>query len=427
MSLKDRNLIFEQRRSYSFGFTVSQKLIRIGAYLALHDTDSFSGDDREHLSTKFFRELENAWADVSDNLVSATDPSYWNIDHLLTRKETFRGTQSFVRKPKIIINSEITQAGNLSVKWYPDDDRDYRRFADYTPAWGRPLNEIMFIRQFSSAARTYSHLGNWEAAMRSFIVETCIEAIAEVVEIAKRHCEVEVDWQVVLELNEDGHAVGYHHTNAKQREAQRLVPYLEERNELEQRYGMMLTKIVSLSNAYSREGVQYPRIAKVLQQNFGMLEQRDGKQFRAVVAEMRDLLRNLGEDIPDTTLSDDEKSYPAQFAVSRPVTEPHRTTAEKTAVLLERVAATRRGKQPSVQAPLYPTHVYQASPDELERLGVSSTNEIIDRINERMRNEGRHPISIADYPVNKKLFDRMCIRFEKLGLISQVKNDQTPA
>ncbi len=433
MSLRDRNLILERDRSYSFGHGVGQKLTRLATYLALHEGDAFDRSRRERLSSRLLGELEQAWLDAPDNLAAATDPAYWNIERLLEKTTTWEGERLALRKPKIIINSRVTQPGNLSVSWQPADERDFPRFRDYTPGWGRPVNEIMFVREYETAARLHPHgqyMSDWEAAMCSFLVETCNEAVAEIVGIARRHCEVEVDLQVDLELNEDGYVTGYHHSNAAHREKQRLAPYVEQRNELENLYGISLIEIVSVADAYSRQAVQYPLIARTLQHYFGMKQVGDAKQFRIALKAMRDLLGKLKHDVPTMTLSEEQKSFPRQLtpnSTTRPsdglMPQPEKEPAAVPAAPMDSSTPVTQETRPGIEQLSYPRHVYQATPEELGPLGVISTMEMIERINEKMRREGRHPISVADFPVNKKLFDRMRIRFEKLGLARQPSTD----
>jgi hypothetical protein len=72
-------------------------------------------------------------------------------------------------------------------------------------------------------------------------------------------------------------------------------------------------------------------------------------------------------------------------------------------------------KQKVWSPPRYPERTYIASDEELAPYGQASVEEMVATMNAYL-NPKRDYVSVGDYPTGKKKFDRLCVRWQRLGL-----------
>ncbi len=390
-------------------FDTVQRMCELSANIAVQHPESFNGYPIH--SHKLLKELQRAWSEMPFAMAELSNPYNWNIGALLQETEQRRERVLALREPKIVIDVEVTKPGNLSVRWYRKDD-DIRRDAFERRDFERPPNELLFVRGFKDAFYDlYRQDDQWRAKFASAVLDTCIGAVEETIHFAGRNFKVERNWIVQLEYEAD-RVKGLETTNAQMRETRRLAPLLKEKQEFELEVGMSCERIVGLNAAYAIGGASTVRTGGILRDHFS-LKFGASQRYSVVLKNADRLLRAIASK-PDRILLTEEQ---ANFSPINPLRE----SSPIVRILNTRIAkATHHSGELVVPRtiPPYPKRVYPASDDQLAALCVTTVRELVDKMNEHLLNAGDFPISASDFPTNKRLFDRLVVRHERLGLAS---------
>lgn len=399
-------------RNHSHGrvtYDTVERMCNLSANIAVQCPQSFNDDGRPIHSHRLLMELQRAWSEMPFAISELKNPQNWNIGALL-KEEKRRGEMvPALREPKIAIDVEVTKPGNLSVRWYRKDD-DIREDAFERRDFERPPNELLFIRGFRDAFYDVNHKDDpWRANFASAVLDTCIGAVEETIHFAGKNFQVERNWMVRLRY-ENGKVTSFEETNYQTREARRLAPLLKEKQEFEAEVGMSCERIVGLNAAYGSLGASPMRTAAILRDHFSLNPELSQK-FSVVLKNADRLIRAVASK-PDQVVLTEEQT---KFSPINPIRE----RSSMTQMLNTRIASTANHREASVATktvPIYPKRIHPASEEELAALGVATVQELVDKVNGYLLKAGDFPISAGDFPTNRRLFDRLVARHDRLGL-----------
>ncbi|TLX16020.1 hypothetical protein [Rhizobium sp. MHM7A] len=397
-------------------FETVERMCNLSANIAANLPASFNDERKPIFSHRLLMELQRAWSSMPFALNELNNPANWNIDALLTEKLTWDGEVKALRQPKIVIDVEITKPGNLSVRWFRTDE-DIREDAFERRDFERPPNELLFVRGFKDAFYDIDRKGDtWRNKFASAVLGTCIGAVEDVIHLAGANFKIERNWKVDLKYVDDL-VVGFEETNNQTRERRRLAPILEEKQRFESEVGMTCEAIVGISRAYERNGLSTARIGAILRDHFSL----DFASFSRFSATRKNAERLLGEvnSQPEEVQLTDEQ---ANLSPINPVRESLSVRQALNSRIASATSARDQNNTPKA-IPTYPKREHPASDEELAAIGVSSVSELVQRVNDHLLSSNDFPISVGDFPSNKRLFDRLVARYERLGLNQQKPND----
>jgi hypothetical protein len=401
-------------------FETVERMCNLSANIAANLPSSYNDDRRPIPSHRLLIELQHAWSTMPFAINELNNPANWNIDALLKEEMTWEGKAKVLRQPKIVIDVEITKPGNLSVRWFRTDD-DIKADAFERRDFERPPNELLFIRGFRDAFYDIDReVNTWRARFASAVLTTCIGAVEDVIHLAGANFKIERNWRVDLTYADDL-VKGFEETNQQTRECRRLAPILEEKRLFESAVGMSCEAIVGFSQAYERVGLSTARIGAILRDHYSL----DFASFSRFSSTRKNAERLLGE----VNSKPDEVQLTKEQAGYSPI-NPIRETQAVRQTLNARIASatgSRDQKSAPKTIPTYPKREHPATDEELATLGVSSVSELVQRVNDHLLSSNDFPISAGDYPTNRRMFERLVARYERLGLnqpqqdISQTK------
>lgn len=401
----------------NYGQRVGDRIAKFSAFFGLERLEGYNEQRREP-ALGLINELSTAWSDVPFMLSWVSDPSIWNIQELLEHTtEHGEGVTKF-RKPKLEITAEITQAGNLSVRWLlVNDDFLEKRFPKVTSR--RPSNELLFVRGFHDAL-VLNNAKNYNLASKMLTTEAvklCLDAVDEIVKMAQVSCDVEFSQRVLLKYSDDGKiAVFYEHVSAEEIERRAKVPIQEEVDRLEAEINMPIDRLLGLSASYMDIGCSSQKVARILVDHYG-LQIAEGRSFAKLLDRCGSLNHSLGRRVKAIELTEEQLAL-------EPVKKVKSGDEIHTA-LLGRVAAYAKPEK-SVAAstiPVYPNRTFEATADELAPFGVQDVRALVDKFNQYQIEQGRLPLSQADYPTNRRAFEKLLQRAESVGLLEKQGTD----
>lgn len=305
--LEDRNSIINETYYSVFGETSTGRLANLSAFLSKHlDANT---------ALKMLEPLTRALDGFRDCGKRITNPSNWELRNLLLTNDAGKWKPEF-RKPKVVIDYEVTSKGNLKLTWSPEpgfegDIKEIRRSTEQFPP-DRPVDEIMFIRKFDLALAHLEDKDPWWQAIRSEIFDTYLIAAEEAIDEIENACDVTVGFRPKLQRN-NGKIVGFEIISRSQAITEALE--VEERNRLrkaevqrlreaeqarraaeeaearalnkdlaqtarEQKYGMPASKIIGLCNTFRDADVSLDERIEILVGHFGMIRPGTSLEFR---------------------------------------------------------------------------------------------------------------------------------------------------
>lgn len=397
----------------NYGQRVGDRIAKFSAYFGLEMLKGYVDDSRLP-SLNLVNELSQAWSDVPFMLSWVANPATWNISELLETEIKGGETITKLRKPKLEIISKITQAGNLSVRWFVvNEDFLVRRFPEETS--GRPKNELLFVRGFQRALNLNRApiLSSEQKMLTTEALKLCLDAVDEIVRMAQVSCDVDFSRRVLLRFDDDGKtAFSFEQVSTEELDQRARLPFLEELRQLESEINMPMERLLALTAAYMRNGFGLPKIRRILEDHYG-LEIADGRSFPILVNRCRNLNFWLGNRIEIAELTSEQLALAPLKKV--------KSAAEMRAALFDRIATETRPEKTVAAAtiPVYPNRTYGAPVEELVRFGVQDVRSLVEKFNMHQIEQGRPPLSQADYPTNKKAFEKLLQRAEAVGLSDQ--------
>jgi hypothetical protein len=248
-------------------------------------------------------------------------------------------------------------------------------------------------------------------------VKLCLDAVDEIIEMTKVSCDVEFSQRVLLKYSDDGQtAVFYEHVSTEEIERRAKIPIQEEVDRLEAEINMPIDRLLGLSASYMNFGCSSQRTAKILAEHFG-LNVAEGRSFTKLLDRCGSLNHSLGRRVKAIELTEEQLAFESVKKV--------KSADEIRTALLERVA-THAKREKSVAAstiPVYPNRTFEANADELAPFGVQDVRALVDKFNQYQIEQGRLPLSQADYPTNRRAFEKLLQRAESVGLLEKQETD----
>lgn len=174
------------------------------------------GIDRYNLPREYQRSVVSDLSQyLNDPFVHVIDaiyrPDHWNWDNLRLNYTDGYGLR--FRKPKISLGCHITIKRNFTAYFWGDDDVRRQSESDWirpphegTYGWGRPNNELLFIRGAGDLdPRPKLQKSGWSdySGLDSILVAWISAAYLQAIRIAKCFYDVEVFRQISVELSDD--------------------------------------------------------------------------------------------------------------------------------------------------------------------------------------------------------------------------------
>ncbi|WP_327209954.1 hypothetical protein [Rhizobium leguminosarum] len=199
-----------KKTSVLFGHNTGMRLVSIAAFLTRHSPEDFERYDRR-TPAQFLEWMMGALHTARVGVAKVTSPQLWRIDNLQREGSTFNygHKATVIRKPKVVVSTEIKQRGGLSIMWYPNPKDYIAEDIIYHPSFsGRPPNEFVYFREFAEFANTLRYGENavspWKRAMIGHLILTFKLAIEEIVKEVEGYCEVKVAARLQVVRNEAG-------------------------------------------------------------------------------------------------------------------------------------------------------------------------------------------------------------------------------
>lgn len=433
----DRNDVF---KTHSFATGRAQPDLRaLAGFMTAH-----AADLRREREWRLVSDLARAVDSAPELMEKVTSPDRWNIPALLQKTEDWRGDErTTLRKPKVVVNMDVTLKGNLSVTWRPIDGSDDFTFREYEfqrVAPYRPMNEFFFARGFGEIwedmeAGVDSAEDKWRHALRLKIAQVTLAAVGDLIEDMGRHCDVTIDRRIVAETDvETGMIIALRHDSLgeiqQRQEEERAIAAEEalQRREAHEsarirglqdvvesaqsRYGLSAARLMGLMDAIREHRVPFPETLLILERHFGMKHAQDGDNHVGVTRSIRRAMRELGQDPEALTVTAEEIAGYRQTSQS-----PARAVPASLSDRLEsRIRRHVEGKPAAVPAPSRPgprdegyyvrLRPYAASDEELRDAGLASVDELVREVNEALQPSGNF-VTQGDYPTTRTRFEKL--------------------
>lgn len=261
------------------------------------------------LERRIIDQLEDALECLPKTLKEIADIGAWNFPELKRTKEPTRLDDSrWYRKPKIVLNVDITRRGNLALSWMPapgyERDTVYGAYYDTKTAFERPRNELLLIRDFTVASSTVQggvYGGPYDRDRLCAIVDLVRSLIEHVGDLLSVSCDVEIDQKLHVDFDDHG-AVSVHVETDVDRKAR--LSYVPDAIDLldpddEQafisRYGITAETLVGFVKATRRYRMPLEVMAQILHDRHGMSQQAWDDGFEKLIKkiEMHVSLRGI--------------------------------------------------------------------------------------------------------------------------------------
>lgn len=439
-SQRDKDYVYD-RYAFNGDGSAQNALRKLSEFIAIHIPE------RREFERDLLENLQRALLQARRNIKSITTPEKWDLDKLTV--ESYGKKK--LRKPRVVVDIDVTSKENLTVRWYPHPDSNDFTFSKWelqTRPPYRPINEIFFSKGFGDAIwgtdRAWENKQDkWSQAVRLRIAEITLACVKDLLEEVGEYCDVTLDSRIVtendpetglitswrfenLEMIEERERV-IREANAEQARIEREAAELSWTrrvqsviDEAEATYGIPAPRLIGLIDAIREHKVDFPGTLSLLETKFGMKPADPDINHVGNTRAIRRAMRDLGVAAEAVSLRKEDVVPPKARR------EPEATSSAKQARnaladrLKRRIAvhasmAERPAPQRTGEAPDYSRlRSYAASAEELVSAGVSSVEELVSTFNEAGKGTVWAPVSQADYPTTKAKFDRLAERMEKV-------------
>jgi len=441
---RDKDHVFYR---HVLGSSGEKALRRLGEFMAIHVPH------RDAWERELLRDLERAVSASKLKTRMVTTPTKWKLENLLHDRKDFHGeTVKALRKPKIVVDMDITSKDNLIVRWRPHPESNDFTFTEWElrpQPPHRPVNELFFARGFGQTiADAGEHEDDkdaeWWQALQLRVGEATLMCVKDLLNELGEHCDVTLDSRIVTENDpETGLITSWHFEDLEmieereraKREAaaeeSRIAREAAERTRINQiqavidgaetTYGIPAPRLIGLIDAIREQKLDFPTTLKTMEAKFGMKPADPDINHVGNTRSIRRAMRELGIEPESVTLQKEDIEKPRAASISATASGATRKTETLSDRMKRRIVA-HKASTPSIPArsgtdgaPDYSRiRPYAASQEELDRAGASSVHDLVVTFNEAARGTIWSPVSQADYPTSKAKFDRLAERMEKV-------------